>query len=222
MSFSRSERTVVIADDHPIVLAALNALLSANGSFNVVNTYLNGRDALEGLRELAPDLAILDISMPELSGLEVLATTEEEGLRTRVVLLTGSASDEQVLNAVTRGAWGILKKDEAAETLLECLETVLAGERWLPSALVAPAVRREAERRHDIDRLENVLTAREREIATLVASGLSNKHIARLINVSEGTVKVHLHNSYQKLGVPNRTSLATLLQRHMKNTHSGT
>src|SRR5215204_757628 len=212
----REEYTVVLADDHPIVLDALQALLRPERRFSVVATYANGQDALAGLRELEPQLAVLDINMPEPNGLQVLAAIEEEGLRTRVILLTGSASDGQIVKAVSHGAWGILLKDVAASTLLECLDKVAQGERWLPAALVSSAALREAERQGDLDRLENVLTAREREIAMLVATGNSNKHIAREAAISEGTVKLHLHNIYRKLSVPNRTSLSSLLQRHVR------
>jgi two-component system nitrate/nitrite response regulator NarL len=210
------EYTVVLADDHPIVLDALKALLKLDRKFSVIGTFANGQDALDGLRALEPNLAVLDISMPEPNGLEVLAIAEEEGLRTRIIFLTGSASDEQIFEAITHGAWAIVMKEAAAGTLLECMEKVAGGERWLPPTLVSPAVLRETERRQDLDKLENLLTAREREIAMLVASGNSNKQIAWQANIAEGTVKLHLHKVYQKLRVPNRTSLAALLQRQVR------
>ena len=100
-----------------------------------------------------------------------------------------------------RGAWGLLLKEHALDTLIECLEAVASGQRWLPEELVAPAVRRATERRETDVQLARVLTAREYEIAGLVAQGLSNKHIARALDISEGTVKIHLHNMFEKLGV---------------------
>jgi two-component system, NarL family, nitrate/nitrite response regulator NarL len=206
--------TVLIADDHPIVLGGLTGLLGSKDRFDVVATCSDGSEALEKLRALEPDLGVLDISMPGLTGIEVLAITEAEGLRTRVVFLTASATDEQITQAVARGAWGIMLKDAAADMLVDCLGKVVTGERWLPPELVSPALEREAERRSHLDRLDGLLTSREREIAILVAEGLSNKQIARRVRISEGTVKIHLHNAYQKLGVVNRTSLATLAQRY--------
>jgi DNA-binding NarL/FixJ family response regulator len=152
--------------------------------------------------------------MPGMTGLEVLEALEDEGLRTRVVLLTASATDSQIASAVGRGAWGIMLKESAGDDLLGCLRGVLAGERYLPPELVSPALAREAERQAATERVEDLLTAREREIATLVAEGLSNKQIARQVNISVGTVKIHLHNAYQKLGIPNRTALATWAARH--------
>src|SRR3954452_1829339 len=203
---------VVLADDHPIVLSGLRALLLAEQGVEIVAAALDGATALEMIRAHQPEIAVLDIYMPRLTGLEVLETLEADGLATRVVLLTRSASDEQIAPAVERGAWGLLLKESAPGTLMECLKTVAAGQRWLPEELVAPAIRRAAERRATDVRPERMLTAREYEIARLVAQGLSNKHIARELAISEGTVKIHLHNTYEKLGSVNRTSLAVLMQ----------
>ena len=172
----------------------------------------DGATALAMIRAHEPNLAVLDINMPQLTGLDVLEALEADGLSTRVVLLTGSVSDEQIATAVERGAWGLVLKENALGTLITCLGVVCSGQRWLPEELVAPAVRRAAERRKTDVPLERVLTAREYEIAGLVAQGLSNKHIARALAISEGTVKIHLHNMYEKLGCVNRTSLAILMR----------
>jgi len=203
---------VVLADDHPIVLSGLRALLQAEAGVEIVATAPDGAAALAAIRAHEPHIAVVDITMPQLTGLEVLEALEADGLATRVVLLTGSATDEQIAMAVERGAWGLLLKEHALDTLTECLKTVAAGRRWLPEELVAPAVRRATERRATVGQLERVLTAREYEIAGLIAQGLSNKHIARALVISEGTVKIHLHNMYEKLGGANRTSLAVLMQ----------
>jgi two-component system, NarL family, nitrate/nitrite response regulator NarL len=203
---------VVLADDHPIVLGGLRAFLQVEPGVEIVATASDGATALEAIRTHEPHIAVVDITMPRLSGLEVLEALEADGLATRVVLLTGSATDEQIATAVEWGAWGLLLKEHALETLTECLKTVAAGRRWLPEELVAPAVRRAAERRATVGQLERALTAREYEIAGLIAQGLSNKHIARALAISEGTVKIHLHNMYEKLGGVNRTSLAVLMQ----------
>jgi len=177
----------------------------------IVAAALDGATALEMIRAHEPEIAVLDIYMPQLTGLDVLDAIERDGLATRVVLLTGSASDEQIATAVERGAWGLLLKESAPGTLMECLKTVSAGQRWLPEELVAPAIRRAAERRAADVRPERVLTAREYEIARLIAQGLSNKHIAHALAITEGTVKIHLHKVYEKLGGVNRTSLAVLM-----------
>ena len=202
---------VVLADDHPIVLTGLRAVLQTEPGVEIVAAAPEGATALAMIRAHEPDLAVLDIDMPQLTGLDVLDAMKADGLSTRVVFLTGSASDEQIATAVQQGAWGLLLKEHALDTLIECLEAVASGQRWFAEELVAPAVRRATERRESDDPLARVLTAREYEIAGLVAEGLSNKHICRQLAISEGTVKVHLHNMYEKLQIANRTVLATLM-----------
>jgi DNA-binding NarL/FixJ family response regulator len=203
---------VVLADDHPVVLGGLQALLASEPGVEIVAAVPDGASALAMIRAHEPHMAVLDITMPKLTGLEVLENLEQDGLATRAVFLTGSASDEQIAAAVERGAWGFLLKEHALDTLVQCLRAVAAGQRWLPEELVAPAVRRATERRAKDVQLERVLTAREREIAGLVAQGLSNKHIARALSITEGTAKIHLNHVYQKLGLANRTALAVLMQ----------
>src|SRR3954452_2162409 len=132
---------VVLADDHPIVLSGLRALLLAEAGVEIVAAALDGAIALEMIRAHEPEIAVLDIYMPRLTGLEVLEALEADGLATRVVLLTVSASDEQMATAVERGAWGLPLEEKAPGTLISCLKTVAAGQRWLPEELVAPAIR---------------------------------------------------------------------------------
>ena len=214
---------VVLADDHPIVLGGLRALLQAEAGVEIVAAAPDGATALAAIRAHEPHIAVLDINMPELTGLGVLEALEQDGLATRVVFLTGTASDEQIATAVERGAWGFLLKEHALDTLVQCLRIVAAGQRWLPEEVVAPAIRRATERREKDVQLARVLTAREYEIAGLVAQGLSNKHIARRLTISEGTVKIHLHNTFEKLGGANRTSLAVRMRNAQgpRHTHAG-
>ncbi len=205
---------VLIADDHPILLHGLQELLRSQNGFEVVAACPNGTAALRAIRDFIPEVAVLDISMPQLNGLDVLAAVAKEGLPTRIVFLTASATDDQIVKAVTRGAWGIMLKESAADDLVDCLRAVASGSRWLPSELVNAARNREAGRHAEANRVEQALTPREREIARLISEGLSNKEIGRRLNVSDGTIKIHLHNIYQKLGVSNRTALAALALTH--------
>ena len=207
---SEANLAVVLADDHPLVLTGLRLLLEQQGGFEVMSACSNGAAALDDLRRLEPDLAVLDISMPQLNGLSVLEAVEADGLRTRVILLTATATDAQVLRAVELGCWGIVLKDRTSTSLINCLRMVASGERCFPEELISVAFEREAERKRFLGRL-NLLTSRELEICHLVADGHSNKQIAILTNISPGTVKIHLHNAYQKLGVRNRTALATTM-----------
>ena len=201
---------VVLADDHPIVLSGIRGVLGSQSDFDIVGMAANGADALRLIRELEPDAAILDISMPELDGIEILEAVEREGHASRIVFLTATATDSQITAAVRGGVWGILLKDAAAMTLVDCLRSVISGKRWLPTNLIDPAFRREIERTTFSGAVDDCLTPREHDLVALVAEGLSNKHIARRLLISEGTVKNHLHNIYRKVGVANRTSLACL------------
>src|SRR3954468_20880724 len=137
----------VLADDHPLVLNGLRGLLRSEPGVEVVAAAPDGAIALELIRAHEPHMAVLDINMPQLTGLEVLEALEADGLATRVVILTGSATDEQIATAVGRGAWGFLLKEHALDTLVQCLRIVAAGQRWLPEEVVAPAIRRATERR---------------------------------------------------------------------------
>jgi DNA-binding NarL/FixJ family response regulator len=206
---------LVLADDHPVVLSGLKALLNLRSQTEIVAIANNGASALALIRSHEPDLAVLDINMPMMTGVDVLENIESDGLATRVILLTASASDAYIERAVRAGVWGLMLKDTAADELLECMDKVLGGERWLPPDLIGPALEREARRRIDKSALNALLTAREQELVHLVAEGLANKLIARRVNISEGTVKIHLHNVYQKLGVSNRTALATLVHKSL-------
>src|SRR5215211_1268726 len=123
---------VVLADDHPIVLTGLRAVLQVEPGVEIVAAAPEGATALELIRAHEPNLAVLDINMPQLTGLDVLEALEADGLSTRVVLLTGSVSDEQIMSAVERGAWGLLLKENALGTLITCLGVVCSGRRWLP------------------------------------------------------------------------------------------
>jgi DNA-binding NarL/FixJ family response regulator len=206
--------TVVLADDHPLVLRGLQDLLAPHAHLDIVAVCPDGGVAATAVRELKPDILVADVNMPVLGGLDVLDTVISEKLPTRVVFLTASLADHDIFDAVARGIHGIVLKDSAPDVLLDCIERVAAGKRWLMSAHVGPAIEREVARRDDGRRLFNSLTARELEIAELTAEGLSNKQIARRLGILEGTAKLHLHNIYQKLGISNRTVLTAMVLTH--------
>jgi two-component system nitrate/nitrite response regulator NarL len=210
MSQASPALRVILADDHPVFLNGLRALLQTDPMFEVVATCSNGKAALQAILESKPDLAVLDVSMPGCTGVEVLAAVGDLSLGTRIILLTASAGDHEIVEAVARGAYGLMLKDTAADTLLECMKSVSVGRRWLPLDLVEAAVKREEGKRAKTSQLDNALTSREREIVALVAEGQSNKEIARQLGLTDGTVKIHLHNIYRKLEVTNRTSLTAL------------
>src|SRR5262249_16032232 len=206
--------SIVAADDHPAVLHGVNDVLKSNADMDVVAHCTDGATALNAIRQFAPTIAVLDISTPGLSGLDVLIYLSAERCETKLVFLTATANDEQMLAAVAGGAKGIMLKERALSELIECVRTVAAGATWLPTDLIDVAFEREAGRRSVRQLLGSTLTYRERQITLMVAEGLSNKEIGRRLELSEGTVKIHLHNIYKKIGVNNRTALTAAAIAH--------
>ena len=205
---------VVIADRHPVVLCGLMSLLGAENDFDVVASCYDGRKCIQAIREFSPDIALLDIFMPGLSGLEILAAATSERLPTRVVFLTAHAEDRDLIIAAARGAYGVILKEAAPKVLVHCLRQVAAGRRLLPLTNGEPQRAQEYPPRNATGNVLTVLTERERQIMHLVSEGLSNKEVGRQLNITDGTIKVHLHHIYQKLAISNRTALAALALSH--------
>ncbi len=170
MNSPRPPISIVLADDHPVVLQGMASILRSQPDINVVALCEDGIAAAKAIRLFVPDIAVLDISMPGLNGLDVLSSITSDGLATKVIFLSATATDGQILTAITRGAKGIMLKDIAPESLANCV----------------------------------------RQVVVSLCEGNSNKMIARQLNLTEGTVKVHLSNIYNKLGVANRTALTAL------------
>lgn len=201
---------IAIADDHPVVLHGLASLIASDPQFEVVALCENGVTALSSIRDLKPDLAILDLNMPGLNGREVLSEIVRERLSVQVVLLTAAASDAELYDTVDAGAAGVVVKDAGPETLMACLRTVAAGGKWLPEDVVGPALDREARRREEWRKLSVELTARELEIVRLVLDGATTKEISFTIQVTTGTAKVHMSNIFRKLGISSRSELVQM------------
>jgi two-component system nitrate/nitrite response regulator NarL len=211
---NQSRLSVVVADDHPVVLRGLVDVLQSSGGMKVIAACADGVSAMDAIRKLAPDVAVIDIAMPNFPGLAILARIAAEEIKTKVVFLTASIADHQILASVTQGAKAIMFKDSAPEDLSDCVRTVAEGGTWFPPDLIDAALERESGRRVRTERIRKNLTVRELEIMRLVAEGLSNKQVARRLALSEGTVKIHLHNIYQKIGVANRTALTAFTLAH--------
>jgi DNA-binding NarL/FixJ family response regulator len=195
---------VVLADDHPVVLCGLADLVSMERDFTVIGTATKGRDALARIEALEPDIAVLDISMPDMGGMAILRKIGARELPVRVIFLTATITPGQIAEGIAHGAWAILLKESAPDTLVHCLRNVAGGRRWFSEELLAMA---DPEWADEAAPGLDLLTRREREIADLVCQGLSNKAIATCLGASAGTIKIHLHNIFQKLRVPNRTAL---------------
>lgn len=194
---------IVIADDHPIVLEGLAQLFGLEPDLDVVARCTTGDETLDAVHRLQPSVLILDVRMPGKDGLAVLRTLAEEHLSTRVVLLTAALDEGDVLEAVRLGVRGVVLKEAAPSLLVECVRKVHAGEPWLDNRTAVRALTHMARREAAVA----PLTPREREIAALVARGLRNKEIASRVGITEGTVKLHLHNIYEKLTLDGRLAL---------------
>jgi two-component system nitrate/nitrite response regulator NarL len=202
--------SVVIADRNPVILQGLMKILSAESGFKIVAACSDGTNCIEAIRKLLPDIALLDISMPGLTGLEILAIANSEGLSTRLIFFTASIEDRELAVLAAAGACGVIPKDVPLEILVQSLRQVADGQRLL---LLPASDHTVASEQRNILVTENALaflTDRERQIMRLVSEGLSNKEIGRRLNIADGTIKQHLHHIYQKLEISNRTVLAAL------------
>jgi two-component system, NarL family, nitrate/nitrite response regulator NarL len=206
--------SIVVADCYPVFLHGLISILQSERSFDVVASCCDGMKCLATIRDLSPDIALVDCSMPILSGVKVLATSIAEGSGTRIVLLAAAA--EQVSTfAAAIGAYGVVPRDVLPEVLIHDLRQVAAGRR-LSRASHGGGARTAT---HTSENTLAILTDRERQIAKLVSAGLSNKEVGRQLNLSAGTIKVHLHNIYQRLEINNRTTLTALAISDRYNAH---
>ena len=204
---------LVVADDHPIVLQGLQHLFDRHGDFEVVATCTDTTATIDAVRARHPDVLVLDLRMPSEGGLGVLRALEHEGARCRTVLLTAAVTDAEVLEAVKLGASGLVLKESPPDTLLDCIRRVHAGGEWIDGDTASRAVRGVIAREEATREAAETLTPRELEIVRMVAQGLRNKTIAERLSISDGTVKVHLHNIYEKLAIGGRLELVLCAQR---------
>lgn len=204
--------SVVIADRHPVVLQGLANVLGAERDFDIVASCGDGPSCIGAIQNLTPDIAILDATMPGLTALKILSIANSANRSTHLVFFTASAEDcELVLSAVTGGC-SVIPKHVMLETLVQSLRQIANGQILLSLPSSNQTVSRELGAIPE--NALTVLTDRERQIMRLVSEGLSNKEIGRRLNIADGTIKVHLHNIFQKLEISNRTVLAALAISH--------
>lgn len=203
---------LVLVDDHPLVLNGLQQLFSMEPDINVLASCSDGEHAVQTVINYQPDILILDLKMPRKNGLEVLRELQQETLPTKVVLLTAALDDDEVLEAIRLGVRGVVLKEMAPQLLIQCINKVHAGGEWLEKDSVGRALEKMLKRETEMQLITQILTPRELKLVNLVAGGLSNKQIAEKLYITEGTVKVHLHNVYDKLQVKSRVALTLYAQ----------
>jgi DNA-binding NarL/FixJ family response regulator len=205
--------SVILVDDHPLVLSGLRGVIQSHPGFDVVGEFSDGHEALAAIRQHRPTIAVLDLKIGRSSGLSILGAVVGDALPTRIVLLAAVMHDAEIYAAIDLGVHGMLLKDWAPDTLIDCLNALAAGRRWLPEGLIKGPLERENVRCRLAEDILERLTRREREVALLIVDGLAVKQVANRLMLSEGTVKLHLHAVFQKLGVSKRSDMVTMLSR---------
>ena len=192
---------ILIVDDHPVVRAGLAGMLGTQLEFEIVGSAPSGEVALSVLGQSAVDVILLDLHMPETTGVQTIIKVKQAGYTARVIILTSYETDEDIYRAVQAGAQGYLLKDVSLEEMVEAIRTVHAGKRYIPREIASRLA----------DRMMHVeLTGRELEILKMVSKGLTNKDIGRVLGISNFTVKNHVNSIIEKLDVCDRTEAATV------------
>jgi len=207
---------VVIADDDPIVREVLREMIAAHEDLQIVAVVEDGVRAVEAVRTLRPDVLLLDLLMPNLPGLDALRELVDTSAFTRTIILSSSVSKRQIVEALQLGARGILLKDSLTH-LQQCIRQVLAGQYWVGNRATPNVVQLLSELEQDVEVTKTNsfgLTPRELEVVALVAEGLPNRDIAKQLEITEETVKRHLTNIFDKVGMSNRVELALFAINH--------
>lgn len=214
---SQDAASIMLVDDHPLLRKGLQQLIELTDDLELVAQAGSGAEALKLGVELDPDLILLDLNMQGMDGLETLEKLRAEGVTSRIVMLTVSDADDDVIAAISRGADGYLLKDTEPEELLNQIGRALEGRMVMSEAVtqaLATAIRRPQP--NNEAKLDS-LTGRELEILKLIAKGLSNKLIARELDISDGTVKVHVKHLLKKLGLRSRVEAAVWMINQEKS-----
>ena len=210
MSDAGHKIRVLVVDDHKVVRSGLEQLLATTDDIELVGTASNGYEAIAAVERLHPDVVLMDLSMPELDGIEATRRISAEHPASRVLVLTSFSDQSRILEALSAGADGYLLKHAEPDDIADGIRAVHAG----GSPLDPKAARALVESRRS-GRDTPQLTDREREVLLLVRDGLANKQIARRLGIAERTVKAHLTSVFQRLGVADRTQAALWASEHL-------
>ena len=199
--------TIVLADDHPIVRQGLKTVLEAEPDFRVIGEAGDGSQAVQLVERLQPQVLVLDLLIPGLSGLEVARQVRQRAPETRVIVLSMHANEAYVLEALRHGAAAYVLKATSSTELVQAVRAVVAGRRYLSRPLTERALAAYAQRAEATPDLYETLTTREREVLHLAAEGRSNSEIAARLSISPRTVEIHRRHLMRKLGLHSQTDL---------------
>jgi two-component system, NarL family, nitrate/nitrite response regulator NarL len=215
MTKAKQAIRILVADDHAIFRDGLRKLLEVADDVQIVGEASNGVECVKMLAKFKPDILLLDLRMPEKDGLGVLEEVNFDSLPTRVIVLTAAEDDRDVVRAMRLGARGVVLKQSASDLLLKSIRKVSDGEIWLDNRMTAEVIDAFKKSSESGQRREKpLLSDREKEIVQLVAQGFRNREIGEKLFISEQTVKNHLHNIFDKLGVSDRLELALYAIHH--------
>jgi len=209
--------SIIIIDDHPLIRRGIKDLISMDDAFTVVGEADNGNQGLELAISLNPDIILLDLNMEKMDGLQTLQAMKAREIESRIIILTVSDNEKNIVATLRAGADGYLLKDMEPEDMLDRLHQVVDGHIVLSQKVSELVVRGLHEESRLESRAEAELTRREEEILLLISKGLSNKHIARKLNIVEGTVKVHVKHLLRKLNLRSRVEAAVWAVENNKN-----
>jgi two-component system nitrate/nitrite response regulator NarL len=201
---------VLIADDHPVYRQGLERAIKERPDLDLVAVSSDGRDALEQIHSLEPDVAIVDVRMPGLDGLKIVGAVKRDGLRTRVILLTGFEDSGAAYRALAQGAAGYVSKASDHMELCDSIASAARGETVIAPQFAA-GIATEIQLRETSER--PALTDRESEVLKLMSEGRTAQNIGEELHLSEATVKTHLHNLYEKLEVSDRAAAVATAMR---------
>jgi DNA-binding NarL/FixJ family response regulator len=199
---------ILIADDHPVVREGLFAMLSREPDFKVVGEAKDGAEAVDKARRLNPDVVLMDLRMPEVDGVEAMRQIRSTNPDIKFIILTTYSDDEYIFSGIEAGARAYLLKDAPREELFKAIRAVYKGESLIQPVVASRLIDRFTELSRKVPSGEQ-LTERETEILQLMARGAANKEISAQLSISESTVKTHISNIFQKLGVNDRTEAVT-------------
>ncbi len=215
MAKTKNPIRIMIADDHPIFRDGLRKLLHGAEDIQIVGEASSGTETVQMLGKLKPDILLLDLRMPDKDGLTLLEEVNFDSMSTRVIVVTAAEDDRDVVRAMRLGARGVVLKQSATDLLIKSILKVHAGEIWLDKRMTSEVMKAFQKSSEAGPRREKpLLSDREREIVQLVAQGFRNREIGEKLFISEQTVKNHLHNIFDKLGVGDRLELALYALHH--------